>query len=250
MKLTFLMAAHKLDQFIPLTVESIISQTDSDFECVIVANNCSDDLWEYLLSIDDPRIHCYRTVIGQLCFNLNFALTKTDADYIMRIDSDDICTPDRVLFTRQLLSEAEKPDVLAMSCEYINESGLKTNTVNKNVLDGNVKLDSVLWYRNPICHPGVAIRRESLLAVGGYSWGFASEDYDLWLRMSRANMQFKFSSLVGVHYRIREGQSRGGILPYSEVAGLMLREFLLTKRISFFAGALVAVLKALFRAKY
>lgn len=249
MKLAFLIAVHKLDQYLPLAIDSIVTQTDSQFECVVVANNCDDDLWEYLVSINDSRISCYRTEIGQLCFNLNYGLGKTDADYVMRMDADDVCDPNRVLNTRRLLSESSVPDVLSMECKYIDCNGSIIHQVKK-VTNSNMKnIGSILWYRNPICHPAAAVRRKSLLAVGGYSWGFASEDYDLWLRMNRAGMKFESSLLVGVQYRIREGQSKGGLLPYSEVAGLMMRELLLTKNIKFFFGVCIAVLKVVFRAK-
>ena len=61
---TFLLCVNKLTPFVGEAVMSVLGQTDSDFDFIIVANNCHEDLWAYLHTFDDPRIALYRTSIG------------------------------------------------------------------------------------------------------------------------------------------------------------------------------------------
>ena len=87
---TFLMCVHKLTPFVGEAVASVLGQTDPDFEFIIVANNCGEDLWCFLNEFDDRRIQLYRTRIGQLSFNLNYGLNLAKEGDILRIDADDI----------------------------------------------------------------------------------------------------------------------------------------------------------------
>ncbi|MCF3281393.1 glycosyl transferase family 2, partial [Escherichia coli] len=85
-----------------------------------------------------------------------------------------------------------------------------------------------------------------LFKIGGYLGGFQSEDNDLWIRMLRAH-GFKLVNIdsVTLFYRINDHQIRGRVLPYAEVASYALREFLLKKRIKYFAALLINIGKAL-----
>jgi len=244
---SFLLCVNKLDGFLPKAIDSVLKQTESDFYFYIVANNCSDDLWNYLNSIDDYRLKLFRTSIGQLAFNLNYGVDLIRSDYILRMDADDICLSDRLYKTKLNLEKYQYPAVLSGGVEYIDEND---KVLSENCQKYNAEqVSCMLWKRNPICHPSAAISRKALLSVGGYSWGINSEDYDLWLRLDRKAEKMVVCNDMFLKYRISQDQSRGKVLPYSEVAGLMLKEFLITKKISLFAGTIIAVLKRMIKAK-
>jgi glycosyltransferase involved in cell wall biosynthesis len=212
------------------------------FEIVIVANNCDDSLFSYLQKFDDPKIRLYRTSIGQLAFNLNFGIDKAKGDFIIRMDADDVCFPERLSITEKVIKEYNS-DVIGFSANLINEGNqIVGEKVNKNVSE--VKL--ALLYKNPIIHPSAAIRKSALLKVGGYLGGRQSEDYDLWLRLlHNKDIKFFMSSKKVISYRISEGQSKGSILPYCEVAGYFLREFLLSYNPKFLLATCLSIIKRL-----
>ena len=98
------MAVNKDDGFLNEAIQSIISQSYSNFEFVIVANNCTDSLWSAInaWAEKDCRIKPFRIKIGGLAFALNYGIEQTHGDYILRMDADDIAMPD--LLEKRLLS--------------------------------------------------------------------------------------------------------------------------------------------------
>ena len=242
----FLLCTNKFDQYLPLAVESVLQQTDKDFRFYIIANNCTEDLWAYLNSLKDNRLRLHRTNLGQLCFNLNYGINIIKEDYILRFDADDICYPERLSLTKKKLKELDYPAVLSGTSDLIDESGnIMIDNTYPEFLDSN-KIKSLLWRKNPICHPATAIKRDVLTKAGGYSWGFNSEDYDLWLRLARSESvrMFKIPEKM-IQYRISEQQSRGSLLPYAECSGMLLREFIMTKRCVYLFGFLLSLIKVI-----
>ena len=61
----------KNNEYLDLSVESILGQSLKEFELIIIANNCDEKLWESLQKFNEQRVRLYRTVIEQIAFNLN-----------------------------------------------------------------------------------------------------------------------------------------------------------------------------------
>jgi glycosyltransferase involved in cell wall biosynthesis len=239
---TFLMCVNKLTPFLDDAVASVLGQTDPDFQFIIVANNCNDDLWCFLNKFDDPRIRLYRTNIGQLSFNLNYGLNLARQGYILRIDADDIALPNRLEVTKAKLFDYGYPDLLAGAAFMIDGSGREIGYISSPCEDAEMKAS--LWRTNKIIHPACAFKVESVLNLGGYCSGFMSEDYDLWLRASRSK-SFTFCNIdvPFIKYRINPGQARGKALGYAEVAGHLLREALVLNSLKMLLGSALACFK-------
>lgn len=239
---TFLMCVNKLTPFVGDAVESVLGQTDPDFDFIIVANNCDEDLWHFLNEFDDPRIKLYRTKIGQLSFNLNYGLNLAEDGYILRMDADDIALPNRLELTKLKLSEHGYPDLLGGAAFLIDESGKEIGYLGSSC--GDKAFKASLWWTNRIIHPACAFRGSSVISIGGYSSGFLSEDYDLWLRASRSK-DFSFCNIdvPFIKYRINPGQARGKSLAYAEVAGHLLREALMLNSVKMLLGSVIACFK-------
>ena len=60
----------KNNEYLDLSVESILGQSLKEFELIIIANNCDEKLWKSLQKINEQRVRLYRTVIEQIAFNL------------------------------------------------------------------------------------------------------------------------------------------------------------------------------------
>jgi glycosyltransferase involved in cell wall biosynthesis len=236
------MCVNKLTPFVGDAVMSVLGQTDPDFEFIIVANDCNDDLWRFLNTFEDPRIALYRTNIGQLSFNLNYGLNLAKKGYILRMDADDIALPNRLEVTKSLLVDHGYPDLLAGAAFLIDESGNGIGYVSSPCEDAEIKAS--FWRTNKIIHPACSFRAESVISLGGYCSGFMSEDYDLWLRASRSK-EFTFCNVdvPFIKYRINSGQARGKSLGYAEVAGHLLREALLLNSLKMLLGSVLACFK-------
>lgn len=232
------MCVHEDNPYLDKAIKSILDQNyEDDFEFIIVANNCKNELFEKIKNYQDSRIKLFRTSIGQLSFNLNYAIDKAVGKYIIRMDSDDISYPNRLNDCCKYLDY----DVVAFSANYIDEydKKIKLFDVSSNNI-GNI------FYKNPIIHPAVMIRKTILLENRGYLGGYQSEDYDLWLRLARNNnIKFFFSEEVVLGYRINDGQSRGSNLPYCEVSGYMIRDFYLNFKFKYLLGFLIFSIKTI-----
>lgn len=248
-KFSFLMCVNRRVPFLASAIDSVLKQTNSDFLFYIIANNCDDDLWNFLSSYEDSRLRLHRTLVGQLSFNLNYGLNLIGDGYMLRMDADDICLPNRLELTKKWLIDLNYPDVLGGEAILIDEHDVKIGYV-RSPLENHV-IRSLLWRKCPMIHPTCAINVKSILILRGYLGGFMSEDYDLWLRASRdKNFIFQNIDEPLIRYRISKDQARGNRLGYSEVAGFMLREALLGSGIKFFIAAALGVFKRYLRAKH
>jgi glycosyltransferase involved in cell wall biosynthesis len=230
------------NKFLKPAVESILNQTMSNFELFIVANNCSDDLWESLKEFKDPRIKLYRTPIGQITYNLNLAAHHSNAKFLARMDADDIAEPNRLEAQLKYFEKNPNLDVLGCSFLVINENGEVLSETT--AIQSNKNIRKSLAFRNPFCHPTMMIKKSTFFRSNGYLGGFYSEDFSLWLRMSRDNkIVFENTKEMLLKYRIHTEQTRGHRLAYSEIAGLLWTEFLYRPSFILFLGWMINSLK-------
>ena len=165
-------------------VESVLTQTASDLELIVVDDGSTDATPELLSAIRDARLRVERQARAGLTRSLNRALRLASAPLVARMDADDVALPER--FARQLDFLERHPEVglLGTGCHEISPSGEVLRTITPPADDGAIR--RALIRRNPFVHSSVMIRRPALERVGGYDERLAvAQDYDLWLRMSR-----------------------------------------------------------------
>lgn len=243
--LSVVLCVNRTNPYLAQAVGSVLAQEDGDFEFLIAANACSDDLVAELHSLagGDSRVKIFRTSIGQLAFNLNYLANQACGDYLVRMDSDDVCEPNRLAVLR--LSLAENPvDVLGSWACLINGEGKTIGEFRLPIVHSEIVRK--LPFGTVFCHPTVAIRREFLLRMHGYLGGFVSEDTDLWLRGVRQGASFRNIPVCLLRYRVHAAQSSGSRRGYAEVAGYWLREMLSAPSWYVARGLFVAVTKCIF----
>lgn len=144
-------------------VESILIQTYSDFEFIIIDDCSTDGSWGYLCELNDQRIKLFRNetnlgITKSLIFGFNIAKGK----YIARMDSDDIALPSRL--EKQFKFMEKNPDVIVCG-SYIQNFGADVRTVKTKgiFLDMEMYRISTL-FRNPgPFHPTAFFNHELLL---------------------------------------------------------------------------------------
>ena len=239
------MCVHRAHPWLAAAIDSVLDQDDTDFQFLIAANACTNELWHELQEYakHDERVLLFRSEIGQLSFNLNMLVDRATGDYVVRMDSDDVCEPQRIQKLRRAIAEGQ-PDIIGSCVSIIDENG---STVGKMELPiNNAEIVRALPLRTAFCHPSVAIRRRFLIDIRGYLGGFASEDMDLWLRAKRAGAIMHNLPERLLRYRVHGTQSIGSRTGYAEVTGLWLREFLLAPSVFTAQGLSISLFKALF----
>lgn len=160
-------------------IQSILNQTYSDFEFIIVDDGSTDGGPEIVSSYHDARIRLIRQEHGGISVALNRGISESRSPYIARMDSDDISHPERLRLQFRYLEE--HPDVALVGTWYARFGVDEPDVICHPVSDFQIKF--VLYGFTTFGHGSVMIRKSVLAQSEGYRFPFA-EDYDLWLRVS------------------------------------------------------------------
>jgi glycosyltransferase involved in cell wall biosynthesis len=241
-KIAVLLCAHNAEKFIKEAIDSILVQSYKNFEFIIVENVSTDKTWEIIQSYRDGRIKSFQTPLKQLTFNLNFAMVQTEAEYIARMDADDIARPQRLSRQVEFLESHPDVNVVGSAFELFGENLNKNKVVTMPQTDKQIR--QKLAFRFCFCHPTVMFKRKTILVAGGYQGSRFCQDVDLWLRLSR-DKNIKFANLpeVLLDYRVHSNQAKGGRESFIINSSQLFREALIQKSPRLFAGFIVSLFK-------
>jgi glycosyltransferase involved in cell wall biosynthesis len=183
-KVSVLMSVYNDDRYLRQAVDSVLAQTFTDYEFIIVDDGSSDESTSILDGYTDPRIVRLRNEqnIG-LADSLNRALMIARGQYIARMDADDISMPERLVKQVDFLDTHPEVGVLGTGFEILDDCENRDQSVAFPVESGMVRWH--LYFYCPIVHPSVMVRREVYERLGGYDTDIChnhSEDYELWHR--------------------------------------------------------------------
>lgn len=175
------------EQFLGAAIESVLAQTFTDFEFLILDDGSSDGTRAIIAdyAARDPRIRAILRENRGLIASLNQLLDEARAPLVARMDADDICLPER--FARQVAFLKANPDhgVVGSWSTDIDERGELFAAPGADHPVTHDDVLAVIEHRTPLCHPSVMARRRVMLDVGGYHSAYRHcEDYDLWLRLA------------------------------------------------------------------
>ena len=202
------MSVYNAAPYLRAAIESILAQSFTDFEFLIVDDGSTDGspaiIADY--AARDSRIKPVFRENRGLVASLNQMVAMARAPWIARMDADDVCAPDR--FARQMAFLAAHPDhgVIGTDCATIGPDGAPVQRpaiirpLTHDGLVGNLESGPTLN------HNAVIYARNAVLGVGGYRPAFAhAEDYDLWLRLSDVTKMANLADPL-VSYRLYPGQ--------------------------------------------
>jgi GT2 family glycosyltransferase len=202
------MSVYNCSAYLGQAIESILAQTFTDFEFLILNDGSTDDSAAVIdaYAAKDSRIRPIHRENKGLIVSLNQLVAEAKAPLVARMDGDDIAMPER--FARQIAFLSANPGygVLGTWTADIDEDGNPFRVAGPDHPTTNDEFQAIISTRSALCHPSVMMRRELVLAVGGYHAAFKHcEDYDLWLRLAHLT---KIRSLPErlVKYRHSDGQ--------------------------------------------
>ncbi len=171
---------------------------------------------------------------GGLGNALRIGVEKSKYDILARMDSDDICLPDR--FDKQLKYLEDHPDCDIVGGQMTEFIGSPNNIIGRrNVPLTNDEIYKFMKSRCGLNHVTVMFRKKSVLKVGNYQDWFWNEDYYLWVRMMMAGC--KFANIPEVAVNVRSGSDqyarRGGKKYFDSEIGikkLMLEKGMITRK--------------------
>jgi glycosyltransferase involved in cell wall biosynthesis len=202
--LTVLMPVYNSAPFLRETMNSVLNQTFRNFIFLIIDDASTDESVKIIESFKDERIQLIKNETNlKLIATLNKGLEICKTKYICRMDSDDVCLPDR----------------FKMQVEYMethSEVGASGSAIN--LMKGNKLLEmkvpaklhqisAFMLFNSPMAHPSVILRKSVLdqLELKYNKEYIHAEDYKLWCDIS---MHAKIGNINNVllNYRVHENQ--------------------------------------------
>ncbi|MBD2608757.1 glycosyltransferase [Scytonema hofmannii FACHB-248] len=200
-KISVIIPAYNCAKTIKETIESVLTQSFTDFELIVINDGSTDSSLDIVSKIKDSRIKTfsYTNVGGNV--SRNRGINHAVGEFISFLDADDIWTPDKLATQLQALEENPLTKVAYSWTDYIDENGNFVHSGTHISLNGNVYEQLLVKNflengSNPL------ISKDALLAVGGFDESLlAGQDWDMWLRLAR---EFNFVAVpeVQILYRI------------------------------------------------
>lgn len=203
---TICMPAFNAGRFIRKAIDSLRSQTFSNYELIIIDDGSHDETWQIARQYAnaDHRIRLLRNDTNRgLVYTRNRCIEEAKSPFISLADADDVFDPFRIEKQMQFMDAHPNVGVLGANVSFIDESGVPVPKPSRLYLeDKNIRF--FLMLGPCIWNTVTMYRRDLLLDVGGYRQGFDSgaEDYELWSRLLKvtnfANLDMILAS-VHVH---------------------------------------------------
>jgi glycosyltransferase involved in cell wall biosynthesis len=226
--LTVLMPVYNAERFLAAAIDSILTQTFTDFEFLIIDDCSSDNSVNILRSYKDPRILFYQNEknLG-ISATLNKGIELASTDLIARMDSDDISYPDRL--QKQVDFIADNPDGALYSCQVkvIGQQGQFIRQDNFKSQYYYYNLTFICW----IYHPSVIFGKKAVQDVGMYTVRF-SEDFELFWQLSRKYKIYNLPEVL-LDYRVTD-QSLHQVLKKKEYEEAQQQQLL--RNFRYYAG--------------
>lgn len=178
-------------ELIANTVQSVLKQTFTDFEIVIVDDGSTDGSMNEVMAIHDPRIRLIRQENSGVAAARNRGISESRGEFVAFIDADDRWSPDYLSTQMSLIQTYPDCHVFATDYEFQSVNGTITHpklhsipfTGEHGILDNYFEVSSVS--DPPLWTSAVMARKTALKAVGGFPKGIKSgEDLLTWARLA------------------------------------------------------------------
>lgn len=184
-KVSVLMPAYNAELYIGEAIDSILAQTYTDYECIIIDDGSSDrtrEIIQQYASKDERIVAVQNEQNLRICKTLNKWIHLAKWVYIARMDADDICFPERLQLQVDFMNADLSVGIVWWNMDIMDESGTVYSSRTYHQTDAEIRKH--IFRYSPFCHPATMIRKSVLLMSGLYneSWIYA-EDYDLYFRI-------------------------------------------------------------------
>ena len=182
-KVSVIASVYNCEQYIGEMIDSVIAQTYTNWEMIIIDDASMDGTWNIIEQYNDERIIPIKNSANRgLPANLNKALDLAEGDYILRIDGDDMAYPER--FQIQIEYMDKNPDVV-LAGSYLRVIGNEGTVWVTPTTDDELRVGILI--RQRFFHPTFIIRADSLKKNRiRYNEDFIyAQDYELTYRLSR-----------------------------------------------------------------
>lgn len=209
MRVSVITAVYNGEEYLQECIDSILNQTYTNFEYIIVNDGSTDRTKEILDRITDNRVTVIHSEKNQgAATSLNIGIEKAKGKWIAIQDADDISRPTRL--EKQMKYLEKNPDIIGVSSLIKCIPGKKSSSdaditgleIYYNIQLNKEEIRTQRFHSCYVCHGTVVYSKETFNKVGKYNPNYTiSYDYDLWVRLFEM-MPFEKIPEVLYEYRI------------------------------------------------
>ncbi len=181
--ISVIIPAYNSSKTILSTIKSVLNQTFSDFELIIINDGSTDSTLEVIRNVLDSRIKIFSYPNNGVAVSRNQGIKNASGELIAFLDADDLWTPDKLELQLKALKNNPNAALAYSWTDFIDENGQIVNTGMRTVINGNaytelLKSNFLQNGSNPLIHKYVLDR------IGGFDESLpAAQDWDLYLRL-------------------------------------------------------------------
>lgn len=192
--ISIIISAYNAAPFVREALESMLNQTEGNFELLVVDDSSEDDTLKAITDVRDPRIFVHQNEkrIG-LTATLNKLLPLARGEFLARMDADDVSYPGRLAAQVALMRECPDVWVCGGHFDVFTEQGQYTAYMPI----GNDEIRASLLFFTPVPHPFVMLRAEPFRHNNiKYNPKMRyAQDCELWNRIAVKHRQARFANV-------------------------------------------------------
>jgi glycosyltransferase involved in cell wall biosynthesis len=196
-RITVLMPVYNAQRFLREAIDSVLQQSFTDFEFIIIDDGSTDNSVNIISSCKDPRVRFFQNQVNLgISETLNRGIGLSSAELLARMDADDICKPLRLQKQYDYMSAHPQCALLSTWARVITEDKkfVRLERYRSDFYYYNLTFECWMY------HPTIMFRKGPIQQIGMYRMPY-SEDYDLFWRVST---QFQIGNIAEplVDYRL------------------------------------------------
>ncbi len=199
-KVTVVIPAYNAMAYLPQTLDSVLKQTFSDFEVLIINDGSTDNIMQWASEITDSRIKLISQLNQGVSVARNTGIENAQGEYIVFLDADDLWEPTKL--EKQVCCLDNKPEVglVYTWTLLVDENGKPTGVRYNSELEGDVWQQILVG--DIVCSGSSAmVRRSCFEVVGVFDPDLSSAaDFDMWTRIA-AHYPFTVIKEYLLYYR-------------------------------------------------
>jgi glycosyltransferase involved in cell wall biosynthesis len=204
MLISVILPAYNAELYLKEAIDSILAQTFTDFELIVINDGSTDKTEEIILAYEDERIVYIKNeqnlgLIGTLNKGMDLAKGK----YIARMDADDICFPQRFAKQVDFLEENQEYIICGTAAYRFYDHISDGKAFNPPLNDENIRVR--LFFNSGFIHPSVMFRADAVRNHHlrfSYDYKYA-EDYFFWIDLLKYGKGFNLKEKL-LYYRVVE----------------------------------------------
>ena len=192
--ISVIMPTRNSSKTIEKSVNSLLAQTFSDFELMLLDDNDLEEESQLLGEItkSDPRIKLIklsenRKTFGHIGGLLNLGIKNSSGSFIARQDADDFSLPHR--FQEQIIAlNRMNLDLIGSQALFMNNN-FNYESISELPIK-HLDISQYAHYANPFIHSSIMFRRSILATLDGYDENLSTgQDYELWIRVIQSGFK-------------------------------------------------------------